>query len=127
MKLYVEKSTWSGWDSEYCGAKLVLDNENEHIYRHIDEAEIKRAETEQLIKLKELEISEKIREENKKTIKIMAIITLIGIFMGILCWIIASNSGDDEHWGYMITLFMMAGIPWMWIGKLMHDDNKKNK
>ena len=105
----------------------MLDNENEHIYRHIDEAEIKRAETEQLIKLKELEISEKIREENKKTIKIMAIITLIGIFIGIITWIIGSKSGDGDHWGYMVSMIIMLGIVWMWLGKSMHDENEKNK
>lgn len=51
---------------QYCGTKLIIDNENEFIYRHIDEADIKRAETEQLVKLKELEINEKRHEENKK-------------------------------------------------------------
>ena len=25
----------------YCGSKIIITNENEHIYRHIDEAEIK--------------------------------------------------------------------------------------
>lgn len=112
---------------QYCGAKLILDNENEHVYRHINEAELKRAETEQLIKLKELEMEEKRYEEDKKIVKIMAIITLIGVLIGIFCFIIASSSGNDEHWGYMLALVMMGGIPWMWIGKNIHDEDKKKK
>ena len=46
----------------FCGAKVVLSNDNEYVYRHVDEAEImraeteaKRAETERLMQLKELE------------------------------------------------------------------------
>ena len=36
----------------YCGSKVLINNENEHIYRHIDEAEIKKAETEQMVQMK---------------------------------------------------------------------------
>ena len=54
---------------QYCGTKMLLDDENEHTYRYIDEAEIKRAETEQMVKLKELELKEKRQEENKKKAK----------------------------------------------------------
>lgn len=54
---------------EYCGTKLILDNENEYIYRHIDDADIKRAETERIVKLKKLELAEKKYEENKKEFK----------------------------------------------------------
>ena len=112
---------------QYCGAKLVLDNDNEKIYIHIDEADIKRAETEQLVKLKELEIAEKRHEENKKIIKFMTIITLVGILAAIACFIIASNSGNDEHWGYMAAFMLMVCIPWMWIGKAIHDEDKEKK
>lgn len=54
---------------QYCGTKLILNNENEYIYRHIDDADIKRAETERIVKLKKLEIAEKKNEENKKEFK----------------------------------------------------------
>lgn len=50
----------------YCGAQIIMTNENEHTYRHVDEAEVKRAETEQLIHLKELELEEKERERSRK-------------------------------------------------------------
>lgn len=111
---------------EYCGTKLILDNENEHIYRHIDEAEVKRAETEQLIKLKELEIAEKRHEENKQKLKFKIIITFIGVLLGIIGVIIGSNSGNEDHWGYWVALTMMCFIPWMWIGqKIFEEDSKK--
>lgn len=53
----------------YCGSSIIVTNENEYIYRNIDEAklkqaeaEIKKAEAEKEIKLKKLEIIEKKRE-----------------------------------------------------------------
>lgn len=109
---------------EYCGAKIILENENEHIIRNIDEAAIKRAETEQLIKLKELEMEEKQREENKKAINNKRNATIVCIIISIVCLIIASNSGDDEHWGYMVVLLMMAIVPSMWLGNTINDTKK---
>ena len=42
----------------YCGAQILVSNENEHIYRHIDEARITEAEARKAIRLKELELEE---------------------------------------------------------------------
>ena len=49
----------------YCGAKVIINNENEHIYRTIDEAGIKQAETERIIRLKEIEIEEKEKSRSR--------------------------------------------------------------
>lgn len=43
----------------YCGAKVLISNENEYIFRQIDEADVKKAETERIIRMRELEIAEK--------------------------------------------------------------------
>lgn len=40
----------------YCGAKILIHNENEYIYRNIDEAEIEMAKAKKEIRLKELEV-----------------------------------------------------------------------
>lgn len=47
----------------YCGAKILIHNENEYVYHYVDEAEVKQAETERELRLKELEIAEKEREK----------------------------------------------------------------
>lgn len=47
----------------YCGTKVMIQNDNEYIFRHVDEAGIKQAETERLIRLKELELEE--AEDNR--------------------------------------------------------------
>ena len=43
----------------YCGTKVIISNENEHIYRTIDEAGIKQAETDRIVKLRQLDMEEK--------------------------------------------------------------------
>lgn len=43
---------------QFCGARLVITNENEQIYRRIDEAAIKRAETDRIVQIKQLEIDQ---------------------------------------------------------------------
>ena len=43
----------------YCGAKILISNENEYVFRQVDEAGIKKAETDRIIRLREIEIAEK--------------------------------------------------------------------
>ena len=54
----------------YCGTPIIMTDENEYTYRHIDEAEVKRAETEQLVHLKELEMEEKENTRKRKGIAV---------------------------------------------------------
>ena len=73
----------------YCGAEILVANENEyvdeHIYRHIDDADIKRAETDQLIRLRKMELLEiELKKAQKdKTLKI--ILCLILGVIGLVC------------------------------------------
>ena len=55
---------------KYCGSKLIVDNDNEYIHKKVDVADVKRAETEQLVKLKELEMKEKENEHKKEVLRI---------------------------------------------------------
>lgn len=50
----------------YCGAKIQFQNENEYVVRSVDEADVKRAETEQMLELKKMELLEEMRKERKK-------------------------------------------------------------
>ena len=68
----------------YCGAKIMMNNENEHIYRQIDEARIREVELEQMIRLKELEIEEKDRDRTRKGVAIAFGIALIFVVVGAL-------------------------------------------
>ena len=50
---------------EYCGTKILLNDENTYTIRHINEAELMLAETERLLRLKEIEMEEREAEVRK--------------------------------------------------------------
>lgn len=100
---------------QYCGTKLLLDDDNEYTYRHIDEAEIKKAETEQLIRLKQLELAEKRYEENKKVTKLMILISLVVGAIGMISLIMAFTF--DCVVCFLIFLIMSGIIALMWVWK----------
>lgn len=108
---------------KYCGSEILLINENEYTVRHIDEASIKRAEAEQMILLKKLDLEEKKRlsEEKAKRNKIIISLVLaaVGLAMMILGNIGGKESGDPDSELYMIGfmgLFPLMGACFVWIG-----------
>ena len=100
----------------YCGGKVVVTNENEYIHRHIDEAEVKRAETEQIIRLKELEAAEREKiaaEKAKKTkLKISLVLAIIGAICMVLgfTFYISPNLSGLAILG--VLLLIGAGLIW---------------
>lgn len=68
----------------YCGSKFAITNENEFVYRHVDEARVRQAEIERMIRLKELEMEEKKRQiGNYKIIAVSGVILLLALIAGI--------------------------------------------
>lgn len=105
----------------YCGAKVLLENENEHVYRHIDEAKIIQAETAHLVRLRQMEMAEKQQLANQKILKLKIIISLtlatIGILMIAFGYIAGSSTGDPDSGYYMISLvglFPLMGTVFVW-------------
>lgn len=68
----------------YCGSKIMIQNDNEYIYRHIDEAQIKQAEVDRTVQLKKMEFLERKRvaaEKSKKTkVLLSVILAVIAVF-----------------------------------------------
>lgn len=69
----------------YCGSSIIMTNENEHIYRHVDEAGIKQAETERIIRIKELELEERAENRSRKGRSIAFGIALFFVVIGVIC------------------------------------------
>ena len=68
----------------YCGSKFTNTNENEFVYRHVDEARVRQAEIERMIRLKELEMEEKKRQiGNYKIIAVAGVILLLVLILGL--------------------------------------------
>lgn len=79
----------------HCGAKIMLHNENEHVYhiikestntyRYIDETEIARIEAEKQLKIIKMETEER-QERNRNKAKAME--SVIAAVCSILCFVI---------------------------------------
>lgn len=93
---------------QYCGAKIVLQNENERIYRRIDEADVKRSETERLIRLKELEMEATKRENEKASkrlkVKISLALVVAGVVMAIFGNFLGEASGNPDSSFYAMSV-----------------------
>lgn len=72
----------------YCGTKILINNDNEYIFRHIDEASIKQAETDRIVKLKKIEFIEKKRaaaeKMRKRKIKLAVILIIIASLLTLI-------------------------------------------
>ena len=76
----------------------MIKDENEHIYRNIDEARIKESETERIVRLRELELEEKEKTHERKTKMIAYGIALAFVLIGSLICIVSING----IWGILI-------------------------
>ena len=108
----------------YCGSKVMIENENEHIYRNIDEARIRQAETDRQVQLKKMEIIERKRaaaEKAKKTrlqlTVILVIVTLI--FLGV-------GFGTDNLGLSMPGLAGVYILMFMWISSREDKEDDEN-
>ncbi len=103
----------------YCGAKVMITNDNEHIYRTIDEARIKQAETDRMVKLKQLDMEEKSSVSKKALTVLWIVVTLLLIIFGII-----GMSIDNDGMGMCLLLAMCVG-PWGAIGLFAAGKKKK--
>ena len=98
----------------YCGARILLDNDHEYIYREINEAEIKRAEVSRELELKRLEMIEKhnVAVARRRHNRIIFSIVLIAIGLAITFIGMAAGkaSGDSDSGWYMGSAFGLLAI-----------------
>ena len=109
----------------YCGAKILLHNENEHIYRNIDEAGIRQAENERMYMMKELEIEEKNEKHHRLLTFIWLFCTIAMFVVGFIMISTDPTNGDSPGW-MMIVLGMAVGL-WGAIFLFLGDKRKKNR
>ena len=93
----------------YCGAKVLISNENEYVFRQIDEADIKKAETERIIRMRELEIAEKNSSLRKVLTIIWLIVTLVLLVIAVILMLSPGND-DMPGWagGFLFLFYACA-------------------
>lgn len=70
----------------FCGAKVLATNDNEYIYRKVDEARIKEAEIRETIRLKELEMEDSKLKQHESLRKMLTYLWVASIIIiGAIC------------------------------------------
>lgn len=93
----------------YCGTKVMVQNDNEYIYRHIDEASIKQAEADKIVQLRKLEIIERKRAEAAKVKRVKIIVSILMGIIGIGLMIAGAGMGG------LVGLLVLEGVMFIWI------------
>lgn len=107
----------------YCGTKVLIDNDNEYTYRHVDEARIYEAETDRYVRMEKVRENRR-REEAEyriKKYKLIGIAALVGF--GVL--FITIGFSFDINGLAMGGIWMLLGA--MYIGIFSMDKNGKNR
>ena len=95
----------------YCGTPVKVVNENEYVIRHVDEAEIRHAETERDVQMKQLEIDEgdtRFNQGARKTIFHLWIAAIVVI--ALLCLYVAFFTGANGGI-YAFDILICVGAP----------------
>ena len=67
----------------YCGAKILIKDENEYTFRHIDETGIKKAEIDSKIRMRQLEIEASNSRQSNKIRQLLTYIWIGSLFVKI--------------------------------------------
>lgn len=102
---------------EYCGTKILLNDENTFTIRKIDEAKIRQAEADQLVQLKKLELEQKKAENDLKKLKFKIIISLILAAVGVILMVIGDLAGSGSNLSDLsfIGFFPLLAVLYIWV------------
>ena len=90
----------------HCGSRMIINNENkkEFVYRYVDEAGVQQAETERMVKMRELDIAEKQQKSSRNRF----IIWLVALMILSLLGIIGLAAGIDGLSSCMLFAMMLG-------------------
>ncbi len=114
----------------YCGASVLVSNENEHIVRHVDDADVIKAETEKLAKIKEIEMQQQ-REAEKDRTKKLLLRAWIGVtaalLVAFLTTMLVSNGANESATRvlFLTGIAVIGGGAYFIFGYLPKTEQKK--
>ena len=84
----------------YCGAKLVIHRDNEVIWHEIDDAMIKKAETDRIVKMNEMKLRQEESQEDRKMQKLKIKIGILILVAGVAAKIAGEFLGHASYDSY---------------------------
>ena len=90
----------------YCGAKVLISNDNEFVFRQVDEADVRKAETDRMVRMHEIEMQEK----NQAIRKTLTVVWLVLTVLLIVIAVILAFTDDAEGTFFMFLIYACAPI-----------------
>ncbi len=92
----------------YCGSRVMVNNENEFVFRHIDEAALKKAENDYIVRMRELENREQ-SENRLERLKdaltvIWLVLSLIILAICVFKWAAGGSNGFTD--GFLMLMYL---------------------
>lgn len=106
----------------YCGARVMIANDNEHIYKMIDEARIKQAETDRMVRMRELDMDEKTSVSKKVLVVVWLTVSIALVVVGMI-----GLGFNKEDMGIMSLILGINVALWGAMGLFANDSKKKKK
>ena len=110
----------------YCGTKILLHNENEYIFRSVDEAGLRQAENDRVYMLKELELEAK-EDRHRRILTFLWIIITLAFFAVGFYLINTDPTKDSDGPGWAMVVFGMLIGEIGLVGLLLAGKRKKNR
>lgn len=101
----------------YCGTNVLVTRDNERIYRHIDEAGIKQAEAEQVVRMRELDLEEK-NISNKRTLIIIWTVIVVLMLITSISMLLSWRYDETGAWLLFLTFVLIIGGAILFFGVL---------
>lgn len=101
---------------EYCGSPVTID-EDDQVIRNVDEADLKRAETEQLVRLKELELKEREIERKNRRRPLMVVATVVLLVILVVCFTVGFSANTSSAGFLVVGLIVLNVLIYMWLAE----------
>lgn len=115
----------------HCGYKVLIENDNIHILHFIDDAELVKAKTDQILTLRQIQLLDQERIDSKRRNRHKTIIALTMMIIGIvtICvgFFLGDKSGSSESSYYVISyvgIILLLGSAFIALSMV---DNKSGK
>ena len=100
---------------EYYGSPVTI-GEDDQVIRNVDEADLKRAETEQLVRLKELELKEREQERASRTKPLKIAATAFLLIVMAVCFTVGFSTYAFRTGFLFVGVVVLWVLLFMWIG-----------
>ena len=95
----------------YCGAKVLLNNENEYVVRTIDEAQIEKAKSKRDIRMRELDLEEQSQSHEMQMSTVLLYLWIASIvIIAAVCLVVGFSGGLGPIAAFYIALLIGAPV-----------------